>query len=252
MTYYAYILKCSDNSLYVGSTNDIYRRLHAHNTLKSGAHYTKIRRPVEIIHTEKFKTYSEARKREAEIKRFSRGKKLALIQNKSKQNMEITYGIHKSPFGLCLLGITKEGIVRVTFLEKDNDKIAISRIQEVSRGAKIIRDDKKTKEFFKTIFKPGKQKLKVVFSGTEFQEKVWNALLQIPRGKTSTYSEIAKKIGHPKAVRAVGTACGKNNLAYVIPCHRVIAQNRKLGGYATGLKRKIQMLDYESKLATKI
>ncbi|MDB5259060.1 MAG: Excinuclease subunit domain protein [Candidatus Taylorbacteria bacterium] len=76
--YYVYILECADNSLYVGSTDDVEKRLHAHNNLKSGAHYTKIRRPVVLRHSEKCSTYSKVRAREAEIKRMSREEKLKL------------------------------------------------------------------------------------------------------------------------------------------------------------------------------
>ena len=79
MTFTVYILKCADDSLYTGSTNDLKKRLHQHNHLKSGARYTKARRPVIIIHQEKFETFNEARKREAGIKKLSREEKLNLI-----------------------------------------------------------------------------------------------------------------------------------------------------------------------------
>ena len=77
--HYTYILKCADDTLYVGCTNDLEKRLHSHNNLKSGAHYTKIRRPVVLVHSEKFRTYAKARAREGELKRLSREEKLALI-----------------------------------------------------------------------------------------------------------------------------------------------------------------------------
>lgn len=79
--YYTYILECSDKTLYVGSTNDLDKRLHQHNHLKSGAHYTKIRRPVVLTYYETFKTYGESRYREGELKRLSREEKLRLIKN---------------------------------------------------------------------------------------------------------------------------------------------------------------------------
>ena len=83
--YFVYILTCSDKTLYVGSTNDLPRRLHAHNHLKSGAHYTKIRRPVKLAYSEKVTTFAKARAREAEIKRLARSEKLGLIKkNKFK------------------------------------------------------------------------------------------------------------------------------------------------------------------------
>jgi len=79
MSYFTYILLCSDKTLYVGSTNDLKHRLHAHNHLKSGAHYTKIRRPVVLKYSEKFQTYTKARAREAEIKRMKREDKMKLL-----------------------------------------------------------------------------------------------------------------------------------------------------------------------------
>ncbi|MDF2882572.1 MAG: methylated-DNA--protein-cysteine methyltransferase [Clostridiaceae bacterium] len=81
--------------------------------------------------------------------------------------------------------------------------------------------------------------------GTEFQQTVWNALQQIPYGKTFTYGEIAKKIGNPKACRAVGMANNKNPIAIIIPCHRVIGANGKLVGYAGGLEVKAHLLSME-------
>ncbi|MDD5050115.1 MAG: GIY-YIG nuclease family protein [Candidatus Pacebacteria bacterium] len=80
MPYYVYILECKDKTLYVGSTNNLAKRLHAHNHLKSGAHYTKIRRPVELRYSKKLKSYSLARKKEGELKRLTRAEKLSLFR----------------------------------------------------------------------------------------------------------------------------------------------------------------------------
>ena len=80
MSYFVYILKCADSSLYVGCTNDLKRRINEHNTAKKGAHYTKIRRPVALVYSESFRTLGKARKREAEIKRLTREKKLGLVE----------------------------------------------------------------------------------------------------------------------------------------------------------------------------
>jgi putative endonuclease len=82
MSHHAYILKCADDTLYTGCTNNLEKRIKQHNTAKSGAHYTKIRRPVKLIYSEAFDTLKEARAREAEIKRLSRKKKLLLVQVK--------------------------------------------------------------------------------------------------------------------------------------------------------------------------
>lgn len=80
--FYVYILSCSDKTLYVGSTNDLERRLHQHNHAKSGAHYTKIRRPVELVWSQRFRTYARARAKEAELKRLTRTEKMLLIKGK--------------------------------------------------------------------------------------------------------------------------------------------------------------------------
>jgi len=80
MQYFVYILKCADNTLYVGSTNDLEKRVHQHNNSKNGAHYTKIRRPVKLVYSEMFETYGESRAREAEIKRMSRQEKITLLK----------------------------------------------------------------------------------------------------------------------------------------------------------------------------
>ena len=81
--------------------------------------------------------------------------------------------------------------------------------------------------------------------GTAFQKKVWQQLLKIPRGKTMTYGELARVIGHPKAARAVGSACNANPLPIVIPCHRVVARDGSLGGYAGGIQAKLRLLQSE-------
>lgn len=81
MTYTTYMLKCADDTFYIGSTNDLKKRLHRHNFLKSGAHYTKLRRPVVVVHSEIFKTASEAKKREYVMKQLTRAEKFTLIQN---------------------------------------------------------------------------------------------------------------------------------------------------------------------------
>ena len=94
----------------------------------------------------------------------------------------------------------------------------------------------------------GKRKkfdVKIAFTGTLFQNRVWQELLKIPYGKTVSYADLAKAAGNPKACRAAGSANGKNPIAIIIPCHRVIASNGSMGGYAYGLEAKKQLLDLE-------
>ena len=142
----------------------------------------------------------------------------------------------------------------------------IGKIAVFAENEKIIRLDLKTKEKAdsviteKVLLKAEKQlfeyfsgerktfDLDFEFSGTEFQKSVWNELLKIPFGKTKTYGEIAKAIGKPKAARAVGSACGKNPLAIIIPCHRVLGMNGKIAGFAWGTEIKEWLLGHEAKM----
>jgi len=93
--------------------------------------------------------------------------------------------------------------------------------------------------------RPAKNFPPLDLAGTEFQKSVWNALRKIPSGKTKSYGEIARQIGNPKAVRAVGGACGANPIPVLIPCHRVLAANGKIGGFSGGLNRKRKLLARE-------
>ena len=142
----------------------------------------------------------------------------------------------------------------------------IGEIAVFAENEKIIRLDLKTKEKAdsviteKVLLKAEKQlfeyfsgerktfDLDFEFSGTEFQKSVWNELLKIPFGKTKTYGEIAKAIGKPKAARAVGSACGKNPLAIIVPCHRVLGMNGKIAGFAWGTEIKEWLLGHEAKM----
>ena len=106
---------------------------------------------------------------------------------------------------------------------------------------------KELKEYF-----AGKRKefdIPLLFAGTDFQKKVWNELLKIPYGQTVSYMDIARKIKRPTAVRAVAGAIGANPMSIIVPCHRVIASNNTLGGYAGGLKAKKQLLEREKTAA---
>ena len=96
----------------------------------------------------------------------------------------------------------------------------------------------------------GSEKLQLLVCGTLFQIQVWRALLLIPWGSVATYSQMAERVGRPRAVRAVGTAIGANPIAWLIPCHRVLRSDGQLGGYRWGLERKRACLDYEKQQLT--
>ena len=107
--------------------------------------------------------------------------------------------------------------------------------------------DKKYASFYEDYFAGRKAKYKgpLGLTGTEFQKKVWQHLRKIPYGQTRSYAQVAEAIGHPGASRAVGTACGKNPLLIIVPCHRVVASGGGLGGFALGLKVKKDLLKWE-------
>jgi AraC family transcriptional regulator of adaptative response/methylated-DNA-[protein]-cysteine methyltransferase len=164
----------------------------------------------------------------------------------------IEYGIHDSPFGRCLIATTDRGICGFYFIsQRDVDHIK-DQLQENWKNAIIRENALKTKPIVDQIFKPRtetqEQKLPLLLKGTNFQLKVWEALLHIPEGLICSYEDIAKKIGQPAAVRAVGTAIGANPISYIIPCHRVIRKMGEFGNYGGGRERKKALLAWESAL----
>ncbi|MES3005841.1 MAG: methylated-DNA--[protein]-cysteine S-methyltransferase [Patescibacteria group bacterium] len=179
------------------------------------------------------------------MKRESK-KELCVISPEESKNIEITYGIHQSPFGWCLIGLTKHYVCQISFLDKEDRNLAERMIREVWPEAKVFRNDLALKPYVGRVFSGKSSKsVRLLVRGTSFQIKVWEALLSIPEGKTSNYRAIAEGIGSAKAVRAVGTACGKNPIGYLIPCHRVLTSKGGLGGYHWGIKRKKMMLTWE-------
>ena len=148
--------------------------------------------------------------------------------------MEIAY--IETPIGFAELKGDENGLSSVSVL---NDKKPIGIIPEVLEEAAY-----QFQEYF-----DGKREhftIRLNPDGTEFQKKVWNALTEIPYGKTVSYMELTKKLGDVKAIRAVAAANGKNPLWIVVPCHRVIGSNGDLTGYAGGLHRKKWLLEHES------
>jgi AraC family transcriptional regulator of adaptative response/methylated-DNA-[protein]-cysteine methyltransferase len=117
-------------------------------------------------------------------------------------------------------------------------------------NAQYVEDLQATMPYASRIFEPSKwsseQPLRVVLIGTDFQVRVWESLLKIPMGRAVTYSDIAKDIGQPTAMRAVGAAVGRNPVSFVVPCHRALGKNGDLTGYHWGLTRKRAMLGWEA------
>jgi len=162
--------------------------------------------------------------------------------------IKIDYGFHETPFGLCLLGVTERGISWLSFLNEDEDnRKAVESMKEHWHNSIFHQDQELTKHFVQQIFNRGgiDKKLHLFVKGTNFQIKVWDALLKIPTGQVTTYQNIAKTIDSPKALQAVGSAVGSNHIAYLIPCHRVIRKDGILGEYRWSPVRKKSMIGWE-------
>lgn len=168
---------------------------------------------------------------------------------KSKGNgLEISYGFHATPFGRCLIGITSRGVCWLSFINEGNDEAELSNLQSHWEKSVLKADEQATALYIDKIFSNSKgtdTKLNVLVKGTNFQLKVWNALLNLHSGELVTYQHIANQIGNPKALQAVGSAVGANSLAYLIPCHRVIRKEGRLGEYRWGSSRKKVLIAYE-------
>jgi AraC family transcriptional regulator of adaptative response/methylated-DNA-[protein]-cysteine methyltransferase len=162
------------------------------------------------------------------------------------EGITIRYGIHPTPFGKCLIATTERGICNLSFVESSEGK-AIDELVTNWKHAKMAEDYASTASLVTRIFSglETDSPLKLHLRGTNFQIKVWEALLTIPSGALTTYEHIAAQIGKPAALRAVGTAVGHNPIAYLIPCHRVIRKTGEYGNYRYGSARKKAILAHE-------
>ena len=158
----------------------------------------------------------------------------------------VSYGFHPTPFGECLIAVTPRGICHLAFVAPVTRKESLARLEHDWPLAHLVADQDATRGTAAEAFPPpGSGKVPALalhVKGTNFQLKVWRALLEIPVGTVTTYGALASAIGDPKASRAVGTAVGSNPVSYLIPCHRVIRASGELGGYAWGVERKKVMI----------
>ena len=163
------------------------------------------------------------------------------------ENLHINYSFAESPFGNILVASTSRGICCMAFA--DNEQAALEKLRSSypNAGFKQMVDLIQQNALY--IFTHDWNKLndiKLHLKGTDFQLKVWEALLKIPMGKLSTYGSIAGRINNPAASRAVGTAIGSNPVAFLIPCHRVIQSGGAVGGYMWGATRKTAIIGWEA------
>lgn len=163
--------------------------------------------------------------------------------------LTILYGFHPTPFGECLLAVTDRGICHLAFVEEGGRPRALSELTNQWARASLVEDPRATGPLVERIFAPqggqGLPPLNLYLKGTNFQIKVWQALLQIPAGSVVSYENVAAAIGMPGAARAVSNAVAHNPIPVIIPCHRVIRKMGAMGGYRYGTARKKAMLGWE-------
>jgi AraC family transcriptional regulator of adaptative response/methylated-DNA-[protein]-cysteine methyltransferase len=164
--------------------------------------------------------------------------------------LEIAYGYHATPFGECILAKTDRGICGLNFVQSGGRRPVFADFKNKWTNAKLVEDPQLTGPFVKQIFNPSEEKnsapLHLILNGTNFQIKVWEALIKIPMGAVVSYESVAAHIGMPKASRAVGNAVGSNPVSFIIPCHRVIRKTAEFGNYGGGVARKMAMLGWEA------
>lgn len=168
------------------------------------------------------------------------------------KGLTITYGFHDSPFGECLIARTDRGVCWLSFVRNGGRKALLDELGGPWENARIVEDPAKTRPLVARIYDPAQWRrsspLPILVKGTNFQIKVWEALLRIPVGTVVSYEDIALYIGFPRAVRAVGNAVGKNPVSFVIPCHRVVRKTAEFGNYGGGPARKKAMIGWEASL----
>jgi AraC family transcriptional regulator of adaptative response/methylated-DNA-[protein]-cysteine methyltransferase len=169
------------------------------------------------------------------------------------EGLTINYGFHPSPFGMALVMMTPRGLAGLALADAGKERAALRDMKSRWPKARYVEDFAATAATARRIFDSAlwrkDQPLRVVLIGTDFEVRVWEKLLDIPMGKLDTYSSIARKIGDPKAARAVGSAVGKNPISFVVPCHRVVGKNGDITGYHWGITRKRAMLGWEAGMA---
>jgi len=170
---------------------------------------------------------------------------------KSKgEGLTIRYGFHPSPFGECLLATTDRGICGFFFVKNRDRKDPLTELRYFWRQAEIVEDPQASRKLIDRIFNPSfantSTPLHLILNGTNFQIKVWEALIKIPFGAVVSYEDVAIQVGLPGATRAVGSAVGKNPISFIIPCHRVIRKTADFGNYGGGTARKKAILGWEA------
>jgi AraC family transcriptional regulator of adaptative response/methylated-DNA-[protein]-cysteine methyltransferase len=162
-------------------------------------------------------------------------------------SLEIFYGYHATPFGMCFIAISEERICALKFIDEEQSRDEYRIFSDRWKSAKLTHKPEYTQKFVKRVFesKQNKENLQLLIKGTDFQIKVWEALVKIPFGTVATFKQVATIIGKPEAHRAVAGAVAANTILYLIPCHRIISNDGTMGNYHFGKARKLTMIGWE-------
>jgi AraC family transcriptional regulator of adaptative response/methylated-DNA-[protein]-cysteine methyltransferase len=161
------------------------------------------------------------------------------------------YGFYDSPVGQCLIAETDCGVCWLSFVNH-SETAAFAELERYWGSSKLKLNNKRINILGNRIFTKQSSKNKsviILVSGTPFQLKQWITLTELKPGETITYSELAQKSGFPKAIRAAGTAIGRNNVSFLIPCHRVVRSDGSIGHYRWGVEVKKKLLAWEKEWA---
>ena len=162
--------------------------------------------------------------------------------------ISISYGFHLTPFGDCLVAATSRGVCALGFVGDAGRSEALAALAAEWSGAELREDTAATAPVAAAAFAPhgGEPRLRLLLKGTNLQVKVWSALLRIPEASAASYGQVARAAGHPTAARAVASAVGRNPIAVLIPCHRVLRSTGAFGEYRWGAARKRAILAWEA------
>jgi len=167
-----------------------------------------------------------------------------------RDDLTLSYGFHPSPFGEAIIVATPRGLAGLGFVDGGDRAVALDDMRRRWPRANFVADDAVTAPLAARAFDPDlwrpEQPLRIVMIGTDFEVRVWEALLKVPMGRATTYSDLARHLGKPKAARAVGGAVGRNPISFVVPCHRVLGRSGALTGYHWGLARKQAIIGWEA------
>lgn len=168
-------------------------------------------------------------------------------------SLTVRWGLHDSPFGRALMAATPRGLCWLSFVTDGDERAAVATFREEWGEARLVEDPAATAPIADRVFGGGAaadegagEAIPLVLRGTNFQIKVWEALLRIPAGRFVSYQDLARAVGRPEAPRAVGAAVGRNPISLIIPCHRVILKSGVVHNYRWGVRRKKALLAYEA------